>query len=187
MSVRRSERRPLPRARRGARRVCTRAGRIFIATRKNALVGRGLAPALRGRGAARRQREGLVSRADRGGADAPRARLAERPAARQHSCRSLPRQCLLHRGRGVGRHRFLFRLHRCARLRSRGLPQCLVLRARRLLQPDQGPGAAFRLSAAAGAHRSRDRGLAAAGSRRRLALPPDPPRRLAERAARRAR
>ena len=53
------------------------------------------------------------------------------------------------------------------------------------LQPDQGPGAAFRLLPAAGAHLSRDRGLAAARSRRRLALPPHPPRRLAERAARR--
>ena len=36
--------------------------------------------------------------------------------------------------------RFLFRLHRRARLRRRDLSQCLVLRDRPLLQRDQGPG-----------------------------------------------
>ena len=46
-----------------------------------------------------------------------------------------------------GIDRLLLRLHRCARLRRRGLPQCLVLRARPLLQHDQGARAAVRLHA----------------------------------------
>ena len=41
--------------------------------------------------------------------------------------------------------RLLFRLHRRARLRPRDLPERLVLRAGRLLQRDQGPGADRRL------------------------------------------
>ena len=52
--------------------------------------------------------------------------------------------------------RLLFRLQRSLRLRRRHLPQRLVLREGPLLQPDQGHGAARRLSARAAAERRRE-------------------------------
>ena len=56
-----------------------------------------------------------------------------RVAGGRHPCRSLSRQRLLPRRQAVGHHRLLFRLQRPPRLRSRHLPQRLVLRARQQL------------------------------------------------------
>ena len=85
-----------------------------------------------------------------------------------------------------GPDRFLFRLHRHARLRRRGLPQRLVLRARPFLQRHQGPRAAARLCQGA-------RAVARPSSRRcrcwraaRPALSADAAGRLAGGAGRRA-
>ena len=79
--------------------------------------------------------------------------LAERPAGRRHPCRPFPRQCLLPRRPAVRPDRLLFRLQRSLRLRRRHLPQRLVLREGPRLQPDQGHGAAGRLSERAAAER----------------------------------
>ena len=93
-------------------------------------------------------RQGRRGRARAGGRDRGRAR---RPRARlaRATCRPgvihadlFPGQRLLRRRPGHRHHRLLLRLQRPARLRRRDLPERLVLRARRLVQRHQGPGAA---------------------------------------------
>ena len=130
---------------------------------------------------------GLAPRSTRELDDA-RARLADRTCRRASSTpTSSPTTCSSSASRLSGPHRLLLRLQRRPRLRRRGLPQRLVLRARRRLQPHQGRGRCSR-----GYERVRPLtaaeidGAAAARARRGAALPADPPRRLAERAARRA-
>ena len=101
-------------------------------------VAAGLARAVRGDRRRRRQDQARAFRRDREGAASSGRALARQPAARRDPCRPVPRQCVLPRRQGLGAHRFLFRLQRHARLRRRGLPQCLVLRVRRQLQRHQG-------------------------------------------------
>ena len=85
-----------------------------------------------------------------------------------------------------GADRLLFRLQRFLRLRRRHLPQRLVLREGLFVQPDQGQGAACRLSVGAPAERRGEAGAAAAGARLGAALHADPPLRLADHPRRRA-
>ena len=108
-------------------------------------------------------------------------------AARRHPRRSVSRQRVFSRRQAVGTDRFLFRLHRYARLRRRDLPQCLVLRAGSFLQRHQGPRAAGRLCARRGRCRTQEwEKLPLLRARRRAALSADAAGRLARRAARRA-
>src|SRR5579885_1051288 len=120
-----------------------------------------------GRAAGARRGAGWRARRDR-------TVLARRAAPRRHPCRSVSRQRLLPRRQGVGAHRFLFRLHGFPRLRHRHLPQCLVLRAGRQLQRDEGAAAARQLPRRAPARAGRVRRTPALGPRRRAALPADP-------------
>src|SRR5258708_4935229 len=120
------------------------------------------------------------------GAGAARARVAARPAAGRDSCRPVSRQRVLPRRQALRPDRLLLRLHRCARLRCRHLPQCLVLRDRPFLQRDQGPKPAAGLCGGAPAIRRGTPCAAAAGTWRSLALPADAPGRLVRPPARRA-
>ncbi len=63
-----------------------------------------------------------------------------RTADGHHPCRSLHRQRVLHRPGGLRVDRLLLRLHGCLCVRPRDLPQRLVLRTRRLVQPHEGQG-----------------------------------------------
>ncbi len=90
----------------------------------------------------RRQGHARTERRDRKRACGISKETGRATCRRGHSCRSVPRQCLLSRRQGLGPDRLLFRLQRHARLRHRRLPQCLVLRDRRQLQRHQGAGAA---------------------------------------------
>ena len=103
----------------------------------------------------------------------------QRPAGGRDPRRPVPGQRVLRARSGERHHRLLLRLQRPAGLRRRDLPERLVLRARRLVQCDQGQGAAAWLSPAAGAVAGRDRGPARAGARRGPAFPDDAALRLA--------
>ena len=106
-------------------------------------VGHGLAAAVRTGGRARRQPAAQPARNHREGACASRKGLAARPAAGRDPRRPVSRQRVLSGRQALRPDRFLFCLHRHARLRRRHLPQRLVLRARSLLQRHQGPQPAW--------------------------------------------
>ena len=115
------------------------AGRDFPMPRPNALVARGLAAAVRRRPRRRPTRSRRASPSAPGASSTSRRALADRPAdAASSTPTSSPTTCSSSARDGLGPDRLLFRLHRRARLRPRDLPQRLVLRARRLLQPHQG-------------------------------------------------
>ena len=99
-----------------------------------------LAAAVRGRARARPTRSRRAWQEIATSSSACERDLAGRPAGRRHPRRSVPRQRLLPRRQAVGPDRLLFRLQRLPRLRSRHLPQRLVLRAGWRVQRLQGHG-----------------------------------------------
>ena len=151
----------------------------FTITRANALSFAGWQSLFEGcRGKADAVEPGLEAEIA-GGSRGPRAPLAARPAGRRDPRRPVPGQRVLRRRAGHRHHRLLLRLQRPARLRRRDLPERLVLRDRRLVQPDQGAGPAAGLPPPAAALPGRGRGPAGAGARLGPALPDDPALRLA--------
>ncbi len=105
-------------ARRSARRwpACISPARISRCKRANALSIESWRGALRARQGARRQRAARPVRGDRQGARRAREILAARSARRRDPRRSVSRQRVLPRRQAVRADRFLFRLHRHARL-----------------------------------------------------------------------
>ena len=132
-------------------RGCISPARTSPLQRAQRAVGRRLAAALRRLRGARR-RGAARPRATRSSASSTilEANWPHGPAGGRHPRRPLPRQRVLPRRQAVGPDRLLFRLQRHARLRRRGLPQRLVLRARRLAQRHQGARAARGLQRARG-------------------------------------
>src|SRR5690606_18916294 len=160
-------------------------GRFSDAARERAVAAR-VAAAVHAGG--RAGRHGLP-RPCRAHARGPRrigARLARGPARRCRPCRPFPRQRLLHRRAALRSHRLLLRLHGRFRLRPRHLPQRLVFRGGRLVQPDEGPGDAHGLRARAPARGRRGGGASRPLPGRGPALHADAARRLAKRAPGRA-
>ena len=107
-------------------------------------------------------------------------------AARRDPRRPFPGQRLLPRRQVVRPDRFLFCLHRYARLRRRDLPQRLVLRGRPFLQRHQGALAAQRLRQGASAFASASGRAARSRARCGHALPAHAAGRLAGGTGRRA-
>ena len=180
-----AERRPLRGGRRGAGAAASGRRRFPDAAAERA-VDRQLAAALRA-GQGRAATACGRACAPRSPRSSTRWRKPGRAICRgRDPCRSVSRQRVLPRRQAVRADRFLFRLHRYARLRRRDLPQRLVLRAGSFLQRHQGPRAAQGLRQGARAVGGRARGAAGAGARRGHALPADAAGRLAGGAGRRA-
>ena len=104
------------------------AGLDFSRKRANALSVEGWRPLYEHCRVARERGAARLAVDPRAGAVATRAGLAAQSAARRDPCRPVSRQRVLSRRRALRPDRLLFRLHRCARLRRRDLPQCMVLR-----------------------------------------------------------
>ena len=133
-------------------RSCISPAADFTLTRRNALVARRLARSCSRAAAARptRSSPGWRRRSRPSSTTSRRTGPTDLPAGVIHAD-LFPDNVFFERRPGHRHHRLLLRLQRPPGLRPRHLPERLVLRAGRLVQRHQGPGAAARLSPPPGA------------------------------------